>query len=193
MNQSDLDDITKTLKGDGEAYARLVGRYQNEMAARMWRFTRDHAELEELVQDVFVEAYFSLRSYRATAPFLHWLNRIATRVGYRSWKKRQAQSAQAGGFDGWEGIVASRDNPLEPVQAADLLHSLMAQLGPRDRVVLTLLHLEELSVGEVADRLGWSKTMVKVQAFRARKRLKALLEKQEAKFGGLLENSHERN
>jgi RNA polymerase sigma-70 factor (ECF subfamily) len=124
---------------------------------------------------------------------VHWLNHIATRVGYRFWKNCQAQSAQTGSFDGWESIVASRDNPLEPVQAADLLHSLMAQLGPRDRVVLTLLHLEELSVSEVANRLGWSKTMVKVQAFRARKRLKALLEKQEAKLGGLLENSHERD
>lgn len=185
MAESDLDDITKSLKGDGEAYARLVQRYQNEMAARMWRFTRDKAVLEELVQEVFVEAYFSLRSYRAAAPFSHWLSRIATRVGYRFWKNQQARAAHAApNWDGWETVVAADDSSSEPAQAAEFLHSLMAQLAPRDRIVLTLLHLEELSVEQAAERLGWSKTMVKVQAFRARKKLKALLDAYERRTGG---------
>jgi RNA polymerase sigma-70 factor, ECF subfamily len=184
MEQSDLDDITKSLKGDGDAYARLVQRHQNEVAARMWRFTRDRAVLEELVQEVFVEAYFSLRSYRAAAPFSHWLSRIATRVGYRFWKNQKAQAARAAhNWEGWETVVAADDSSLEPAQAAEFLHSLMAQLPPRDRVVLTLLHLEELPVAQAAERLGWSKTMVKVQAFRARRKLKALLEAYEKDSG----------
>ena len=60
-----------------------------------------------------------------------------------------------------------------------MLHELLAKLPPRDRLVLTLLYLEGLSVAQAAQRAGWSKAMVKVQAFRARKKLRALLEKVE--------------
>jgi RNA polymerase sigma-70 factor (ECF subfamily) len=52
----------------------------------------------------------------------------------------------------------------------------LEKLSPRDRLVITLLHLEERSVAEAAEHTGWSQTMVKVQAFRARARLKKLLQ-----------------
>jgi RNA polymerase sigma-70 factor (ECF subfamily) len=52
----------------------------------------------------------------------------------------------------------------------------LAELPPRDRLVLTLLHLEELDTQAIAERLGWSRTLVKVQAFRARQKLRKLLE-----------------
>jgi len=79
----DAADIRDSLAGDGDAYGRLVERYQQPIAAAMWRFTRDRRQWEELVQDVFVEGYLSLGTYSARAPLLHWLRRIATRVGYR--------------------------------------------------------------------------------------------------------------
>ena len=50
-------------------------------------FSRQPAVAEEMVQDVFVEAYLSLRGFRGSAPFAHWLQKIATRVGYRYWKR----------------------------------------------------------------------------------------------------------
>ncbi len=62
----------------------------------MTRFTRDERMLEELVHDVFVEAYFSLDGYRGDAPFEHWLQRIATRVGYRYWTRRGREPATVG-------------------------------------------------------------------------------------------------
>ena len=48
-DRADLRDIQAALAGDGDAYGRLVGRYQNDIAHRMWRFTRDRGELEELI------------------------------------------------------------------------------------------------------------------------------------------------
>ena len=57
VSEMDQRDIAASLKGDGEAYARLVRQYQDRVAAQMWRFTRDPVVLEELVQEVFVEAY----------------------------------------------------------------------------------------------------------------------------------------
>ena len=178
---ADWADIEATLAGDGTAYGRLVKKHQNELARRMWRFTRDRGELEELVQDVFVEAYTSLKGFRGEAPFVHWLNRIATRVGYRFWKVQKRQASRTVPLQDWDTLVDTDTdtdtNELEAAEAGERLHEMLAQLPPRDRLVLTLLYLEELSVAEAADRTGWSKTMVKVQAFRARKKLRALLEK----------------
>lgn len=175
VTAADRDDITACLNGDGEAYERLVRRYQGEVASRMRRFTRDPARLEDLVQEVFVEAYFSLATYRGAAPFAHWLSRIATRAGCRFWQaeKRRTRLAALSLAD-WDALA---DQPVEPNRAAELLEEVMGRLGPRDRLVLTLMYLEGRSVAETADLAGWSRTMVKVQAHRARKRLKALLDR----------------
>ncbi len=63
--------MSGTLKGDGQAYARQVKRYQERVASRMWRFTRDTVHHQELVQDVFVEAFLSLKTYKGRAPLEH--------------------------------------------------------------------------------------------------------------------------
>src|SRR5205823_1846197 len=59
-SETDLADIRASLRGDGEAFARIIRRYQDTLARRMARIARDAAGVEELVHDVFVEAYFSL-------------------------------------------------------------------------------------------------------------------------------------
>lgn len=186
----DIQDVRESLGGNGEAYARLIRRHQDQIARRMWRFTRDRRMLEELVQDVFVEAYFNLASFRGEAPFGHWLNRIATRAGYGFWRQRRRERPGAGSpnaraplsLEDWDGFQAAPEAPLEATEAAERLHELLARLPPRDRMVLMLMYVEELSVAEVARQTGWSQVMVKVQAFRARKKLKKLLEK--AGLGG---------
>ncbi len=165
---SDADDIRASLGGDGEAYARLIGRYQQQIAARMRWFSRQPAEAEEMVQDVFVEAYLSLRGFRGQAPFAHWLHKIATRVGYRHWKlqARQRRRGMSRLDDHIDGLGALDGNG-DAAAAGELVHSLLARLGPRDRLVLTLLYLEGYSVAEAALLAGWSVPMIKVQAFRA--------------------------
>lgn len=176
---ADLEDIEKTREGDPDAYQRLVERFQDHVARILWRFTRDRALHEELVQDVFVEAYLSLNTFRGHAPFEHWLARIATRVGYRFWKeKAKRKEAQTFSLAEWDQAVdddAIRN--IEADQAADLLHGLLEQLPPRDRLVLMLRYLEGCDVAETARRTGWTRTMVKVQALRARDKLKKLVER----------------
>jgi RNA polymerase sigma-70 factor (ECF subfamily) len=175
MSRTDLADVRAALRGDGDAYGRIVRRYQDEVAGRMWRFTSRRAELEELVQEVFVEAYTSLGTYRGEAPLGHWLARIATRVGYRFWKRRDRRRARSAlPLEDWDAIAA--DDP-EPARARELLDGLLARLRPRDRLVLTLVYLEGLSVAQAAELTGWSRTTVKVQAHRARKRLRRLFER----------------
>jgi RNA polymerase sigma-70 factor (ECF subfamily) len=173
--EADRADITASLAGDGEAYRRIVERHQSSIARRMRRFARDAATVEELVQDVFVEAYFSLRGFSGKAPFEHWLNRIATRVGYAFLKKRQKQMKLSGDAIGLENCIVAE--PANPDEAVETLHRVLDQLSPRDRLVVTLLHLENRSVADAAALIGWSQAMVKVQAFRARSKLRKLLER----------------
>jgi RNA polymerase sigma-70 factor (ECF subfamily) len=180
VSMSDEADVQQARGGDPDAYRRLVERHQDYVAGILWRFSRDRQVHEELVQDAFVEAYLSLSTYHAKAPLAHWLARIATRVGYRYWKeKARQQKREPFHPDHWDkagdddGIVSE----LEPSQAAELLHDLLAQLPPRDRLVLTLRYLDQCDVAQTAQRTGWTRTMVKVQTMRARKRLQKLVEK----------------
>ena len=179
VDETDRRDIEATLTGETNAYEGLVRRYQQQIAKRMWRFTRDPGELEELVHDVFVEAYISLSSFRAEAPFIHWLNRIATRVGYRLWRARRRDQRTVPLGD-WDRIAASGADELEATEAAKLLHELLAQLRPRDRLVLTLRYIDQLSVADTALQAGWSRAMVKVQTHRALKRVRTLLQQGES-------------
>jgi RNA polymerase sigma-70 factor (ECF subfamily) len=177
LDKADLEDARDSLEGDSEAYRRLVERHQAYVGQILWRFSRDRRVHEELVQDVFVEAYLSLDSYRAEAPFAHWLARIATRVGYRYWKRTKRQrKRESFTFEEWDQVLAEPSDRMDPSRAAALVHELLAQLAPRDRLVLTLRYLQELDVAEAARRTGWSKTMVKVQTWRALKKLQKIAE-----------------
>ena len=117
----------------------------------------------------------SLGSYRQKAPLGHWLSRIATRVGYRYWKQ-MARRGETESFSlaEWDQLPDESPEDMDPGRAAELLHRLLARLSPRDRLVLTLRYLEGCDVAETARRTGWTKSMVKVQTMRARKRLEKL-------------------
>lgn len=173
--EEDRKDIAESLAGSGESFARLVRHYQDRVAAQMWRFTRDAVVLDQLVQDVFVEAYLSLKGFRGRAPFLHWLRRIATRVGFRYWKSRARIAEREEALEEAHLNLAAPEK-LTPSEAADTLHRLFGTLPPADRLVLTLFYFEECDAKEISARSGWNRALVKVRLHRARKKLKSLLE-----------------
>lgn len=173
----DLQDIQASLAGDGAAYERLVTRYEKIIAAQLWRFTRDRRQLEEMTQDVFVEAYRSLGGFRGGAPFLHWLRRIATRVGYRHWRHESREREQRSLLvERGQEVTPTRQEPSSPSEAGEYLFLLLEQLPPQDRLVLTLLYFEDCDTHEIAERMGWTRSLVKVRAYRARKKLRGMLE-----------------
>jgi RNA polymerase sigma-70 factor, ECF subfamily len=176
---ADIADVRRCLGGDGEAYRRIIGRHQAMVSRRMWRFSRDPETHEELVQDVFVEAYECLGKFRASGPFANWLGCIATRVGYRYWRRQSREHGLRSTAEvDLETIAEEPDEePEDYARVAAALHDLLATLPPRDRLVLTLRYVEGHSVEETAELTGWSATMVKVQALRARGKLRAAFEK----------------
>ncbi|MDD4888508.1 MAG: RNA polymerase sigma factor [Phycisphaerae bacterium] len=176
VESADREDVRRSLAGDGDAYARIMRRHQQHVARVLWRFTRDENLHAELVQDVFVQAYWGLGRYAGTAPLEHWLARIAVRTGYRFWRRRREAAQpirdEVPPTDRRPGPAAE----AEAAEAAERVQRLLAQLPPRDRLVLTLMYLDGCDVREAARLTGWSVAMVKVQAWRARAKLKKLLE-----------------
>lgn len=180
VENTDWLDVTASVKGDEDAYERLVRRYEKPITGLLWRFTRDPVQCEELVQQVFVEAYFSLKTYRGDAPLLHWLRRIATRTGYRFWrqKAREPQEMPLPDFEIMEQIEAEEEERIDPAEAAAVLQALLARLPAPDRLVLTLLYFERCGTQEIAERVGWSRAKVKTQALRARRKMKEIAERE---------------
>ncbi len=171
----DIEDVYLSRNGNHEAYKRLIERYEQAIAKTMWRFSRDVLTHEELVQDVFVEAYLSLMTYKERAPFLHWLRKIATRVGYRYWKEQAREhSKKHFTLQEWDHVLSQSPDQISNEQAAEIVHNLLEQLPPRDRLVLTLRFVEGCSVEQVAYRTGWTRGMVKVQTIRAKRKLKKM-------------------
>lgn len=179
---ADRTDIAASLLGDQNGYARLVSRYEAIIGTQMWRFSRDVSVHEELVQEVFVEAYMSLAGFRGHAPFEHWIRRIATRVGYRYWRKESRERDRRNAMEEWRRTARTSTIDRTPSQAAECLFQLLETLPPKDRLVLSLFYFEGWDMGEIAARLGWSRTLVKVRAHRARRKLRGLLEAEG--FGG---------
>jgi RNA polymerase sigma-70 factor (ECF subfamily) len=177
VESADRKDIVACLEGDKDSYERLVRRYEMQITRLMWRFSRDPAECEELVQEVFVEAYFSLRSYRSRAPFLHWLRKIATRVGYRFWKQKEKRKAFIPLAD-FDAVEKEDTNPVDSQAAAEILHSLLARLPKAERLILTLMYFEQYSTREIAEMMGSNRAMVKMRALRARKKLRTIAERE---------------
>ena len=184
----DFERATLAVAGDEAAYAAIVAEHQPTIARLMWRFTRDPGKLEELVHDTFVEVYFCLAKYRGTGPIGGWIRTIAVRIGYRFWreKKKDGERQTLNEQIAYDPALLSPPSeiPENPEEAHQELYESLALLGPRDRLVLTLLYWENCSTEEAAVLSGWSGSMVRVQAFRARKRLKKLLEAKKNESNG---------
>lgn len=175
---NDQELINKSINGHADAYRLLVKRYQNRVASQMHRFSRDQLVVEELVQEVFVQAYLGLKGFSGRAPFIHWLGRIATRVGYRHWKLMKRKQEQDAYFT--DQLLPSFEKQTDEwsrYEAGDTLFKLFEKLAPPDRLVLTLHYWDGYATDEIARRTGWTRTGVKVRLFRARNRLKSIFEK----------------
>ena len=164
--------IQSTLAGDDEAFAELVRRHRRKVFGIAAHFARNDHELDDICQEIFVKAYQKLKSFRSEAPFEHWVSRIAVHSCYDFLRKtrRDRENVPLDGIEiGTADNVSARD-------ATEVLKWAMARLSADERLVITLLELDEKSVRETAELTGWSESNVKVRAFRARQALKKILE-----------------
>ncbi len=161
--------------------ALLVERHHEAVTRLLWRFARSPADLDDLVQETFLRMVRGLPGWRADQPFLHWLFRIATNTGrdyFRRRTVRQRWIADQPSDDPEMPLPEAVEPALDPAArtAANEVKTLLAQLPPDDRALLTLHHLEGWGLAEIAAQFGWTLTATKVRAWRARRQLRALFE-----------------
>jgi RNA polymerase sigma-70 factor (ECF subfamily) len=162
--------VAASRDGDEAAFGRLIARHQSRVFRLAGRFFRQREDVEDVAQDTFLTAWRRLPTYAARAPFEHWITRVCLRLCYARLAAARQRDAPAGTP---ESVAPARD-----VGASIDLARLLSRLSPADRFVLLLLDGEGWTVKEIAERMGWSATNVKVRAFRARHRLrKALMER----------------
>ena len=169
--------VEATLAGNDHAFAELIRRHKSRVFGVAARFARNAAELDDICQEVFVQAYFKLRQFHGDSPFEHWVLRITTYKCYDYLRKRQRDKTGIS----VDALLESGHEPRAPESPdphpdLERLHAALAQLSSKERLVITLLELEERSVQEIASLTGWSLANVKVRAFRARAALRKLME-----------------
>jgi RNA polymerase sigma-70 factor (ECF subfamily) len=174
--------------GDESAFAEIMRRYSPRVFRVASRFYRRREQVEEAAQEVFLKAFTQLASYEGRGSFEGWLTRIATNTclnQLRSAKRRpESNISDLTEDEGtWldthlAGASTERHRAAErSLVAADLADRLLGTMSPDDRLVLMMMDGEDAPVKEVAELTGWSESKVKVQAFRARKRMRQALEK----------------
>ncbi len=174
---ADYTEVLKTQEGDNSAFDILMYRYQDVIARQMRRFSLQQHVIEELTQTVFINAYQSINKYEPKAPFLHWLRTIASRVGYNYWRE-EARKPKTVTLEEWDQQPEKPENS-EAQNAGEILEMVLSNLPPKERQVLCMLHLDKLSIKDIAKTMGWTVPMVKMRSYRARKKLRTLLEDNE--------------
>ena len=179
-SEEDYEWIQDVLDGNMAAYENLVRKYRSRIYRLVFRFTRHDQELDDLCQEIFIRVYQKLGKYRREAPFEHWLLRVATNFSY-SWlrKHRHRHQTEIQMDQLPEMVDLGREKALSRELARDLLEIAFAQMSAEERLIITLLELEEKSVREIAALTGWSESNVKTRAHRARRALAKILESHE--------------
>ena len=139
---------------------------------------------EDLAQDIFLKMFTRLEQYQGNVPFPHWVSRIAvtTCIDQLRAQKRRPEfrwadlpEEQAEMLD---HVLSDDREPLpgDALAARELLYKLLDQLKPDDRLVIQLLDLEQKTLVEISGLTGWNQTLIKVRAFRARRKLQKLFQ-----------------
>jgi RNA polymerase sigma factor (sigma-70 family) len=137
---------------------------------------------EDLAQDIFLKMFTRLEQYQGNVPFPHWVSRIAVttcidqlraqkrRPEFR-WSDLSETEAQV-----LDNVLTNDDEspPDEALEARELVSKLLGQLKPEDQLVIRLLDLEQKTIREISALTGWNGALVKVRAFRARRKLHKL-------------------
>ncbi len=172
--------IQLVLQGQQSAYAALADKYRQYVFTIAMRYVNNREVAEELSQDVFVKAYRCLADFKGNSKFSTWLYTIVNTTCLSHLRKK----GDAAVLLEEDKIVSLSDNLysehptrlLEQKATRLLLDNAMKQLPGPDARILTLFYQAEQSVDEVGNILGITATNVKVKLFRARGKLKEILE-----------------
>ena len=186
MDDPDASALVKAaLQHDDEAARELVRQLYPLVAklVRAYRFRRTSEE--DLTQMIFIKVFQKLSQFSGKVPLEHWVSRIAvnTCLNQIESEKVRPELRQADLSEEERAVVenlAVSSEELAPDKrfaSRQLVEHLLAALQPAERLVIDLLYLQGCSVAEIKKVTGWSESLVKIRAFRARDKMKRQLAK----------------
>lgn len=179
--------LERVRRNDQEAARALVEHlYPLVIRIARARLPRRVSE-EDIAQDVFLKMFARLSQYQGAVPFTHWVSRIAltTCIDHLRQQQRRPEFRWAdlseNEADVLDAVLTGENDqgPDDALAARELVHKLLDQLKPEDRLVIQLLDLEQKTIAEIAQLTGWNTSLIKVRAFRARRKLRKALEELE--------------
>ena len=183
--RTDEELVGIVVGGDVDCFEELITRYQPRVFGMARKYFRNESDAEDVVQTIFTKTFQKLSSYKGTAPFEHWFMRLSVNACYDALRRKRNRpdhtiSDMLFDDESWQDrldkITESSDRE-EQEQARELVHTVLDQVSARARIVLTLQELEGRTIKEIAEITDWSESLVKVQAFRARKEMRAAVER----------------
>lgn len=186
MDDSDASALVEAaLRHDDEAARELVRRLY-PLVAKIVRAHRPRRTAEEdLCQMIFIKMFQKLNQFSGKVPLDHWVSRIAvnTCLNQIAAEKVRPELRHADLSEEEQAVVqnlAVSSEELAPDRqfaSRQLVEHLLDLLKPAERLVIDLLYLKERSVEEIRQLTGWSTSLIKVRAFRARRKMKGQLDK----------------
>ncbi len=183
-----LDDalVQDACAGDDAAFEQIFARHKKRVARVAGNFFNRREKIEDVVQEAFTKIFLALRDYspQEGASFSAWISRIAINCCYDELRRagrrpedlaNASTSDEAEWFNNPSLFTNDSGNVEAKVISRDLANKLLARLKPDDRLVLTLIAVDEMSVVEIAKVTDWSVAKVKVRAHRARASLRRVL------------------
>src|SRR5262252_2864384 len=177
---NDRELVKRAQKEDKEAFEELVRRHQARVFAVAGGILRNKEDVEDIAQQVFLKAYFSLKGFDQRAAFSTWLYKITVNECWDLLRKRKVRpllyeadfsEEQLKQYSASEQRADNGPDTSERLAMRQRLDRMLAQLDERDRAMLILKEVEGFSVEEIADSLGLNANTVKVRLFRARRRV----------------------
>lgn len=186
LERSDNQLVDLVLAGDETAFEQLFDRHKRLVAMIGRRYFRRPEEIEEVIQISFAKMFTELGKFRGIhdRSLSSWLVRITSNVCFdilRS-QKRKPESLSCELSDHENDVLldlTAKDPNLAETTIinSDLVDKLLGRLSGDDRALLRMMYAEEMTIADIADALGWTRSNVKIRAWRARASLRKLLQR----------------
>lgn len=172
--------IRQIQQGNRKLYRMVVKQYQHQVYAVSLQATGHPKEAEDLTQEVFLQAYRSLSSFRFQSRFSTWLYRIAINKGL-DWKRKKSRTPALLSPDiDQQSVSSSADLPENILLKKEEQHrvrQMVEDLPDRYRNVVQRYYFDEQPYEDIATELGIALKTVETRLYRARKMLHQIMEK----------------
>ena len=168
---ADLELAHLCASGDRVAQSRLFDNYVGNVHATLYRILGSNRDIDDLIQESFIQIFSSLSSYRGDARLTTWVARISARVALAHLARKRPRSVALETVPEPVPEPQSSERRIMAREVGRRLYALLDQLDPRHRIAFTLHIIDGRSLKEVAAITESSVAAVKSRVWRTRRRV----------------------